>query len=678
MECGLVGRNAVVGNSMVGGRVAVAGLGMIDSRSSFRRLVCRVGTLIVAQCVLALVLGVTSLERTHFTPHPLAFVGVVAAFALAGAFDMSIEFRRHTFTFTLIETVLVIGLFAVSPIELAVAAALGEIIDMLWKRQTRIKLAFNATNRLAAATTGAVVFATIGRTDVHDATAWLAALGAALCFSFVDVASTSAVMSIVERTRFHDVFVRSVSAGALATLAAAPIGLVTIDLANHGPFTPLLLVPVAVAVALNSRYAIAQRDEHLRFERLYGSLARTAQLRALEEALGALAAEARTLGTGSVALCCATGLDDTWIGARADDHGRAAASHEAVAAAVALAGEPGTALVVDAPELRAIAPDARYAVVLSSPSERARVVLVVVRDAAPTAAGKSRIETLEAFAYQASLIVSNALPHEERAAALARQIDLNRQKSDFVAAVSHELRTPLGVMLGSVHTLERLDGRMTDAQREQLFDMTIEQGARLQRLIDELLLVAAAEHSAMSLDEESIHPMELFESIRSTVSTTARHLVHCDADTDPVVTDRSKLERILGNLVENAVKYAPASTIELRAVADGDAVTFAVADHGPGIPPEDRERVFERFVQLDQSSTRRQGGTGLGLHLCRQLADVIDAELMLAETPGGGCTFTLRVPTARRDPVQSTPGTNATPVLARPDALATATPERVP
>ena len=105
--------------------------------------------------------------------------------------------------------------------------------------------------------------------------------------------------------------------------------------------------------------------------------------------------------------------------------------------------------------------------------------------------------------------MSNALLHEEREVALARQVDLNRQKSDFVAAVSHELRTPLAVMLGSVHTLERLDGRMTDEQRGQLFDMAVDQGGRLQRLIDELLLVAAAEHAEVQLQSERIEIAEL-------------------------------------------------------------------------------------------------------------------------------------------------------------------------
>ena len=76
----------------------------------------------------------------------------------------------------------------------------------------------------------------------------------------------------------------------------------------------------------------------------------------------------------------------------------------------------------------------------------------------------------------------------------------------------------------------------------------------------------------------------------------------------------------------------------------GGTLILSVTDHGPGIAPEDRDRVFERFVQLDGSSTRTQGGTGLGLYLCRGLAELLEAELVLAETPGGGATFTLTLP----------------------------------
>jgi signal transduction histidine kinase len=296
---------------------------------------------------------------------------------------------------------------------------------------------------------------------------------------------------------------------------------------------------------------------------------------------------------------------------------------------------------------------------VSSVHEKAgRVVFVVVRDAARStdAAAQNRVATLGSFANHAALIVANALLHEEREIALAREVDLNRQKSDFVAAVSHELRTPLAVMLGSVHTLERLDGRMSDAQRAQLFDMTVDQGGRLQRLIEELLLVAAAEHSDVPLETTAVDVGTLFKTIDAATASLTRGRVITSAHTGcEIVTDQSKLERILSNLVENAAKYAPDGAIELRAIPAGHDLQFQVVDHGPGIPSAEAERVFERFVQLDQSSTRRQGGTGLGLHLCRQLAELIDGRLALSATPGGGCTFTLTIPAA----ADLAPGPNA-------------------
>ena len=149
----------------------------------------------------------------------------------------------------------------------------------------------------------------------------------------------------------------------------------------------------------------------------------------------------------------------------------------------------------------------------------------------------------------------------------------------------------------------------------------------------------------MPLELESVDVTELFASVAvDTAVLTEGRLVTASSGVFAVTTDRSKTARILLNLVENAAKYAAAGPIELTATNRGDDVCFAVADHGPGIPAEDRERVFERFVQLDQSSTRRQGGTGLGLHLCRQLSELLEGRLSLGETPGGGCTFTLTLP----------------------------------
>jgi signal transduction histidine kinase len=626
-----------------------------------KRLEHRVGVLIAVQLIATAGIAVLTASRGWSFGRVWIVVALALAFALTGFFGMTLEFQRHRFTFTLTESVLVVGFFFVGPIGLAIAAAVGEGVNMAVQRHAPLKVAFNVSNRLAATSAAAVAFAALATSNAHDVAGWGAALGAALCFSVLDVVSTAAVLSIVEETRFHHVFVRSASTGLLATLTAAPVGLVALDLAAHGPLVPLLLAPIAAAVAFNARYAVVQRDEHLRFERLYESSARTARLVAFDEALLSVAIEARSLGTGMAAMCCAVSTEGDWRGGYASDDGELPAPPAVIEEALALAQSAGNVELdaEQAPEMARVAAGTKSVIVVTAEHENAgRVVIVVLRDGVGSAGAQSRVETLGAFAQSAALIVSNARLHEEREIALARQVDLNRQKSDFVAAVSHELRTPLGVMLGSVHTLERLDSRITPEQRAQLFDMTIDQGGRLQKLIDELLLVAAAEHADVHVDIEPIEIAGLFASVELATKASAKgRVVSSITGGGAIVSDASKVERILLNLVENAAKYAPEGPIELRATRVGDEEHLAVVDHGPGIPEGERERVFERFVQLDQSSTRRQGGTGLGLHLCRQLAEAVGGHMAVSETAGGGCTFSLVVPAAA--PGATSPGAPA-------------------
>jgi signal transduction histidine kinase len=163
--------------------------------------------------------------------------------------------------------------------------------------------------------------------------------------------------------------------------------------------------------------------------------------------------------------------------------------------------------------------------------------------------------------------------------------------------------------------------------------------------------------------------------VKETSVVTEGRVVATVRPTNGVVrTDEQKLQRILVNLIENAAKYAPDGPIEIEVMAAGARVVFFVTDHGPGIAPNDRERVFERFVQLDQSLTRARGGLGLGLYLCKQLAEVLDGELVLTQTPGGGCSFCLAV---SRDLQNTTEGPDQRPsatggVMRRPTELAAA------
>ncbi|GAC1322721.1 MAG: hypothetical protein NVSMB16_16660 [Acidimicrobiales bacterium] len=120
--------------------------------------------------------------------------------------------------------------------------------------------------------------------------------------------------------------------------------------------------------------------------------------------------------------------------------------------------------------------------------------------------------------------------------------------------------------------------------------------------------------------------------------------MRCSPGADVISTDPNKLRQVVTNLLENATKYAGEGPIEVSAREVADRIEIRVVDHGPGIAPEDRNRAFERFVQLDGSSTRSQGGTGLGLYLCKRVAELLEADLRLAETPGGGATFVVSLP----------------------------------
>jgi signal transduction histidine kinase len=293
-------------------------------------------------------------------------------------------------------------------------------------------------------------------------------------------------------------------------------------------------------------------------------------------------------------------------------------------------------------------PGAASIVAARASSDQAPIAIAVMREGNPDIGAEARVQTLGAFANHASLTAANARLYAELESALALQVDLNRQKGDFVATVSHELRTPLAVMLAATHTLRKLADRIPEAKRLELLDASIEQGNRLQRLIDELLLVAAAEHDRADVvrRETDLGPFiaEVEREMRPT--TCGRLRVRVDHTVGRAIADPDRLRQILLNLIDNASKYAPDGPIELHVNTVGDELRLALVDHGPGIPKADRERVFEQFVQLDQSSTRRRGGTGLGLYLCRQLATLLGGALTLEESAGGGCCFTLTLPGA--------------------------------
>lgn len=286
----------------------------------------------------------------------------------------------------------------------------------------------------------------------------------------------------------------------------------------------------------------------------------------------------------------------------------------------------------------------RQALVAPLKVEEMRVGLIIVGDPYVGDFNEGQLEQLGSLAAPAGLVLSQIGRYEAQAEMTQRLEEVAQMKTDFVSTVSHELRTPLTSIIGSLDTVNRPELQPQEATAQNLLSTARRQAGRLQRLIDDLLVVSRIDRGAIPVHLEPLEVNVAFEEINRIVSVEPRFTVEPSNLT--VEADRDHLSRILINLVENAAKYAGGSPIELFAWEKAPAAYIAVVDHGPGIPDEDRDRVFERFTQIDQSDTRSKGGTGLGLSIVRSLAEVMNGTVRVEPTEGGGATFVVELPLA--------------------------------
>jgi K+-sensing histidine kinase KdpD len=453
------------------------------------------------------------------------------------------------------------------------------------------------------------------------------------------------------------------------------------------PFGVTVLVYAAAFAVLGAavmvvvgRRVVARSAEHERVTRLLAASARTAKLQTFDDALATAANEVRDMIGASAAMCCALDARGEWVGMLVDSQGGRPAGAEAVAALRDLVVEDERAREVELSErlrgTRLALPPADRVVVAAAGDMSVPLIVGAFREGGAAGDGE-RAKTIDSYAHQAALSIANARLFEEVEAAYLQQLDLNRQKGEFVATVSHELRTPVAAIIGTIETVARLGDRLDDDRRASLLAGAVEYGERLSRVIEELLLVAAAEQSTATVHVSEVDLSAFVQKVvkETSVVTEGRVVATVRPVVGSIRTDEQKLQRILVNLIENAGKYAPEGPIEIEVMAAGARVVFFVTDHGPGIAPEHRHKVFDRFVQLDQSLTRSKGGLGLGLYLCKQLAEVLDGELVLTEAPGGGCSFCLAVSrdlSAGENELLERPAQSTGGVLRRPSSRETA------
>ncbi len=276
--------------------------------------------------------------------------------------------------------------------------------------------------------------------------------------------------------------------------------------------------------------------------------------------------------------------------------------------------------------------------------ESMRVGVIVVGDPYEGDFTEDQLDQLGSLAAPAGLVLSQIGRYEAQAEMTRRLEEVAQMKTDFVSTVSHELRSPLTSIIGSLDTVNRPELAPTEPTSQQLLISARRQAGRLQRLIEDLLVVSRIDRGAIPVHAEPVDVMEIFEEVNRVVSIEPKITVEPEGLT--VHADRDHFSRILINLVENAAKYAPDSPVELYAWQKGNRAMMAVVDHGPGIPENARDSIFERFTQLDQSDTRSKGGTGLGLSIVKSLTEVMHGSVRVEATEGGGATFVIELPAA--------------------------------
>jgi len=224
-----------------------------------------------------------------------------------------------------------------------------------------------------------------------------------------------------------------------------------------------------------------------------------------------------------------------------------------------------------------------------------------------------------------------------------------RLQAALLGSVSHELRTPLTAVAGAASALAESGELFGPAERAELLASIREGASRMEGVIDNLLDSARLEGGRFRPKREAC---DAEERVGATVRSARRRFpdreirVRVEPDLPPFRGDPVLVEHVLINFLDNGAKYAPeGSPLELSAAREGEGILFLVEDRGPGVPPEERERIFGRFFR--GSGGRRAAGTGLGLWICRGFAEALGGGVAFEPRPGGGSRFLLRLPLAR-------------------------------
>jgi len=227
---------------------------------------------------------------------------------------------------------------------------------------------------------------------------------------------------------------------------------------------------------------------------------------------------------------------------------------------------------------------------------------------------------------------------------IVRELQLAAQQRNFLLSVTHELKSPIAAIRLRLQTLEGRE--LPEEKRQQLYARALADTDRLQGLVENLLLVNRVEAGKFPLHREDTDLSQLVRGIctshfqqemeSGTVSLSIGEGIRLDCDRDAI-------RSIVVNLIENALKYAAGTGVEVILGREGQAIVLSVADGGPGVPEADRERIFQRFFRLGNEDTRSTKGTGIGLYLVRQLVLMHGGTVTVSDNSPRGARFEVRI-----------------------------------
>ena len=267
---------------------------------------------------------------------------------------------------------------------------------------------------------------------------------------------------------------------------------------------------------------------------------------------------------------------------------------------------------------------------------------------------EDELTAVESVANQITLALENARLSEEQAKTIVQLKDVDRLKSEFLTSMSHELRTPLNSIIGFADViLQGIDGELPDMAVNDV-RLIHNSGQHLLALINDILDLSKIEAGKLELVPEPLDVGHAFKEVLSASGSLVKDkpvkiLVEAETTLPPIYADKLRFNQIMLNLVSNAVKFTEEGSVTLRAEIQEqtpDRMLISVIDTGIGIPADKVETVFDRFRQADSSTTRKYGGTGLGLPICKQLVEMHGGEIGLTSAVDQGSRFYFTIPLA--------------------------------